>query len=60
MTPKQRVLKRWPKAACERTYFMPSGNEGFCVFKTHKAVRYLGTGQTARAAWANALKGMKP
>jgi hypothetical protein len=54
MTPKQRVIAKWPDAFCVIYSFS-------CVIFRRKrlGLTQIGTGPTPRAAWADATKGVK-
>lgn len=56
MTPKQKVLKRWPDAGAFKVE-----NKLWEIFKFRGATLYvvIGTGPTPRAAWADAERRMK-
>lgn len=49
MTPKQRVLKKYPKAICSRYH-----GESFVWLEL--GLTYLGVGPDANAAWADAAR----
>lgn len=53
LTPKQRVLKRWPKAYAYKW----AGTSPWCIYSGEQANQTLNSSDaTARQAWANAAK----
>ncbi len=54
MTPKQKVLKKWPKAYCVDGWF--SGPSRWHVWMNNKL---SGRGSTAAKAWAEAARRVK-
>lgn len=55
LTPKQRVLKRWPKAVSWQT---PLKKHWF-ISKPDWAGKDIGYGRTANSAWADAARRLK-
>ena len=58
MTPKQRVLKRWPKAYVTEEFNPFLGKGRLCIMCGTKKYETLGTGSTPAAAWRNAAERM--
>lgn len=60
MTPKQRVLKRWPDAECaDVAYWRASPEYSVGVVKSDRVWHELGTGPTPAAAWKDAAERMR-
>ena len=60
MTPKQRVLKRWPDAyCCEADYIHAPTGKQVIRWVVHAERAYSGEGPTPAAAWRDAAERMK-
>jgi hypothetical protein len=53
LTPKQRVLRKWPKAYSSYNPYMLRWNVGE---RAHKDHHWYGSADTARGAWADAAR----
>ena len=61
LTPKQRVLKKFPTAVAYRVYGRPFDGDMFTVYEgpIRSEKLYLGMGYTWKRAWANAARRLK-